>query len=89
MLASRLQNTQTAEIEEYLQKNNIWCSQVLDWQALMSCEAFSALDLVSESQDPSLKLLNSPLRVNGRRAPAAGCGPLLNEHHASITDEFF
>ncbi|MEP3279413.1 MAG: CaiB/BaiF CoA-transferase family protein [Stappiaceae bacterium] len=91
LIASRLAGEETEHWLSILQPHDIWCAKVLDWPEFLNEEAFRHLDMiqtVENSKGRSMRLMRSPLRVNGQRAATASAAPEIGAHNSTIRAEF-
>ncbi|MHA3980759.1 CaiB/BaiF CoA transferase family protein [Halovulum sp. GXIMD14794] len=90
-LARRLAEQPTAHWLALLEPEGIWSSEVLDWTRLLSSPAFERLDMmqgVHNNLGTEMRLLRSPLRIDGERAGCTSAAPDVGEHGAAIAAEF-
>lgn len=90
IIAEHTKQHTTAHWLDILQPADIWCSEVLDWPALLQSEAFGELDFIQTiKRNPavSLQSLRSPLRVNGGTLKSDMAAPALGQHTNKITEE--
>ena len=91
VLSEHIKKRTTAQWLAVLQPADIWCSEVLDWEALLASEAFTALDFthkISTSAGLELNALRSPLRFAGQALRSKQAAPELGEHTAALISEF-
>lgn len=91
ILANALAVKTTDEWLSILQPHDVWCSKVLEWPELLQEEAFKQLDMVQRLENArgsTLRLMRSPLRVNGARGQSAQAAPEIGAHSAAIREEF-
>jgi crotonobetainyl-CoA:carnitine CoA-transferase CaiB-like acyl-CoA transferase len=89
-LAEATARQTTAHWLGVLQPADIWCAEVLDWPALMACDAFRRLQMVQHIAGPgaSLDTLRGPLRIDGQALTSPRAAPGLGADRARIIDEF-
>lgn len=90
-LAGHLKHGTTERWLSVLEPNDIWCSEVLDWDHLMDHEGFKVLGAVQSvvmSDGYSYLTTRCPIRVNGEILTARRGSPQLGEHTAAIKREF-
>lgn len=88
ILSVHLKDKTAEEWEERLSKAGIWCARVLDWPELLQSKTFRALGMISGGSD-GIRLLKSPLRIDGVRSAKEELGPKLNAHSEALKSEFF
>jgi crotonobetainyl-CoA:carnitine CoA-transferase CaiB-like acyl-CoA transferase len=81
IMAAAIAGRTTADWLAVLQPADIWCSEVMDWPAVLDSEAYRLLDfeqVISRDASVELNALRSPIRIDGqvlrsrRGAPALG-----------------
>ena len=80
----------TREWLAILQPADIWCSEVLDWPALLESEAYKRLEfeqVIRRKDTVSLRMLRGPVRINGQVLKSERSAPELGEHQAQIVAE--
>ena len=80
IMASAIERRSTADWLAILQPADIWCSEVLDWPALLDSEAWGLLDfeqVISRSASKELTALRGPIRINGQVLKSARAAPAL------------
>ena len=90
IMSEPIKQRTTADWLAILQPADIWCSEVLDWPALMGTPAFQQLDFIQtikRNQTVHLQSLRSPLRVNGGTLKSDRAAPALGEHTEEIARE--
>ncbi len=91
LIADILLTRPTEHWTRLLDVHQFWCSEVYDWKTLFASEGFKALDITQRVRLPSgqhIRMLRSPLRINGQRSAIAKSAPRLGEDTASITAGF-
>ncbi|TCV94279.1 CaiB/BaiF CoA transferase family protein [Biostraticola tofi] len=91
LIADILLTRPTEHWTRLLDAHEFWCSEVYDWKTLFASEGFKALDITQRVRLPSgqhIRMLRSPLRINGQRSAIAKSAPRLGEDTASITADF-
>jgi crotonobetainyl-CoA:carnitine CoA-transferase CaiB-like acyl-CoA transferase len=74
-----------------LEKADIWCAPVLDYDKLMKEEAYRVLNMeitVKTSNGLSVKTTRCPIRVDGKLLVSDKGAPLLGEHNEEINVKF-
>jgi len=70
---------------------DIWASEVLDWEALFSTSAFEQLDFIQEiliNHDHSIFTTRNPVRIDGMVLKNNAPAPEIGEHNQHIDKEF-
>jgi crotonobetainyl-CoA:carnitine CoA-transferase CaiB-like acyl-CoA transferase len=91
LLADELASQTTASWLSILQPADIWCSEVLDWPALLKHEGFRALNMlrtINSGSGMPMQSLACPLRIDGTRPLNDRGAPRLGAHTAAIVKEF-
>ena len=91
LISERLQEENTEFWLNLLQPHDIWCAKVLDWSEFMREDAFKHLDMiqtVENSKGKQIRLVRSPIRVNGRRALCDAAAPEIGADNSRIKEEF-
>ncbi|MBK8089806.1 MAG: CoA transferase [Chitinophagaceae bacterium] len=91
VLADHLVTRSTASWLEILEKADIWCAAVLDYDSLSKEEAYRVLNMevtVKTSNGLSVTTTRCPLRVDGELLLSAKGAPLLGEHNKEIEQQF-
>lgn len=91
IIAGKLSEQDTEHWLDILQPHDIWCSKVLDWPELLKDDAFRRLDMIQDVKNATgkdLRLMRSPLRVNGKRGLSGAAAPEIGEHSERIRTEF-
>lgn len=76
---------------EILEKADIWCAAVLDYDSLSKEEAYRVLNMeltVKTSNGLSVTTTRCPLRVDGELLLSGKGAPLLGEHNKEIEQQF-
>lgn len=74
-----------------LQPHDIWCCKVLDWSEFMNEEAFKHLDMIQTVENRNgreIRLMKSPIRVNGQRGSCDNAAPEIGGDNERILAEF-
>lgn len=91
LIADCLAGRVTQDWLDLLQPHDIWCCKVLDWTEFLRDEAFTRLDMVhnvTNGHGTELRLMSSPVRINGVRSKSSSGAPDIGEHSARIRAEF-
>ena len=91
ILADHLSTAPTAAWEARLAPHDIWFARVMDWPDLMAEPAFRRLDMIQDvatADGDAMRLLRSPLRVNGERARSRRAAPGIGAQTDALTREF-
>jgi len=91
ILATHLLNKTTDEWLAILEKADIWCASVLDYDRLVKEEGYKLLEMeisVKTSNGLSITTTRCPLRVDGRLLVSDKGAPVLGEHNRKIEREF-
>ena len=91
VLADHLITRSTASWLEILEKADIWCAAVLDYDSLSKEEAYRVLNMevtVKTSNGLSVTTTRCPLRVDGELLLSDKGAPLLGEHNKEIEQQF-
>lgn len=89
-LADQLKNRTTSEWLAPLEAADIWCAEVLDWDALLNHEGFKTLDMlqtVERGQGVSYKTTCCPIKFAGQREKSTLGSPRIGEHNKLIEKE--
>jgi crotonobetainyl-CoA:carnitine CoA-transferase CaiB-like acyl-CoA transferase len=80
----------TADWLAVLQPADIWCAEVLNWDALLAAEAFRRLAPLQTINGPHARLetTRSPLRVDGATLASPRAAPTLGADRGAIIAEF-
>jgi crotonobetainyl-CoA:carnitine CoA-transferase CaiB-like acyl-CoA transferase len=90
ILAAHLQTNTTEHWLEILQKADIWCAEVMNWDTLMQNEGFKVLDMIQEvSMNDGFKYrtTRSPIRIDGELLKSAKGSPKLGQDNEAIINE--
>jgi CoA:oxalate CoA-transferase len=90
-LVTHLIQKSTAEWLQVLEKADIWCSPVLDYDSLMKEEGYQVLNMeltVKTSNGMSVKTTRCPIRIDGELMLSAKGAPQLGEHNEPIDQQF-
>lgn len=90
IVATRLIDHPTTHWLEVLRAEDVWCAPVMDWQGLLSAEAFQRLDMLQrvERDGVGLTTTSSPLRIDGVRSRNPAAAPAPGADTARIRLEF-
>lgn len=91
LIALRLVTATTAHWLSILEPEGVWCSPVLDWAELLGSEAMRRLDMIQLMKSTGgtvLRLMRSPIRVDGIRGQSARAAPALGRDRQAILKEF-
>ncbi len=91
VLADHLVTRSTASWLEILEKADIWCAAVLDYDSLSKEEAYRVLNMevtVKTSNGLSVTTTRCPIRVDGELLISGKGAPLLGEHNKEIEQQF-
>ncbi len=91
VLADHLVTRSTASWLGILEKADIWCAAVLDYDSLSKEEAYRVLNMevtVKTSKGLSVTTTRCPLRVDGELLLSDKGAPLLGEHNKEIEQQF-
>lgn len=91
ILATHLLNKTTADWLAILEKADIWCAPVLDYDRLVKEEGYKLLEMeisVKTSNGLSITTTRCPLRVDGKLLVSDKGAPVLGEHNRKIEREF-
>ena len=86
-IADCLGSQSTAHWLEVLQPADIWCSEVLDWQEMLQCEAYRMLDLeqtIRRNASLELTAVRSPIRINSATLKSPVAAPVLGQHNRTV-----
>ena len=87
IIADQVAQKNTSDWLDILEKEDIWCADVLDWQRLLNTEGFKALDMVQEVTSPSgvkTRTTCLPIKIDGQRLKSSVAAPLLGAHTEEI-----
>ena len=90
ILAAHLQTGTSEQWLDILQKADIWCADVMDWDNLTKHEGFTSLDMlqnVTMSDGFSYRTTRSPIRIDGELLTSPKGSPKLGEDNKAIINE--
>jgi crotonobetainyl-CoA:carnitine CoA-transferase CaiB-like acyl-CoA transferase len=90
MLADHLLTNSAGYWLEILEKADIWCAPVLDYDELIKTEGYRALNMeivVKTSNGLLVKTTRCPIRVDGKILTSDVGAPLLGEHNLQIDEQ--
>jgi crotonobetainyl-CoA:carnitine CoA-transferase CaiB-like acyl-CoA transferase len=90
LIADRLVGASTGHWLTTLRADDIWCSPVLDWPALLASEAFRRLGMLRGVARDGVEIVTtrSPVRIDGQRPDARLCAPTVGADTKDIRAEF-
>lgn len=91
ILAGHLTTRPSAEWLAILEKADIWCAQVMDYDRLVKQEGYRSLEMevtVKTSNGISVTTTRCPIKVDGEILAAGKGAPLLGEHNKEIDYRF-
>lgn len=90
ILQDYLNNKSVMEWLAILEPADIWCAEVLDYDALVQQEGYKVLEMEQEVfiGNQFVKTTRCPIRVDGQILKSAKGAPSLGEHTVSIKKEF-
>lgn len=91
ILAGHLVTRSTGSWLGILEKADIWCATVLDYNSLVKEEGYRVLNMeitVKTSNGLSVKTTRCPIRVDGALLQSQKGAPLLGEHNKEIEQQF-
>ncbi len=91
IIAAHLASGTNAHWLSILEKADVWCAPVFNYEELIKQEAFRNLDMVMQVKTGkgfSLDTTRCPIRVNGQILRSAAGAPLLGEHNAVISKKY-
>ena len=91
ILAGHLKTRPSAQWLNILEKADIWCAQVMDYDRLVKQEGYRSLEMevtVKTSNGISVTTTRCPIKVDGEILPAGKGAPLLGEHNKEIEYQF-
>ncbi len=91
ILADHLVHHTTAHWLEILEKADIWCAPVLNYDELLQQEGYKILDMeitVKTGNGISVTTTRCPIRVDGEILFSGTGAPLLGEHNEQIEEQF-
>ena len=89
-LAAHLLTNTTEYWLDILQKADIWCAEVLNWNELMRHEGFKVLDMIQEvtmSDGFKYRTTRSPIRIDGELLTSPKGSPKLGQDNAAILNQ--
>lgn len=87
ILATHLQTNTTQHWLEILQKADIWCAEVMNWDKLMQHDGFKVLDMIQEVQMNDgfkYRTTRSPIRIDGELLTSTKGSPKLGQDNQKI-----
>ena len=90
IMADAIRTRSTADWLAVLQPADIWCSEVLDWRAMLASEAFQKLDfqqIIRRNGVVELNALRGPLRFDGQTLKSDRAAPALGADRDRILTE--
>lgn len=90
IIADAVTGRSTAEWLAVLQPADIWCAEVLDWDALLEAEAFRRLAPLQTITGPfaQLETTRAPIRIDGATLASPNAAPALGADREAIMAEF-
>ncbi len=91
LIASRVAGESVSHWLGILQPADIWCAEVLDWNALLESPGFAALDMlqtVTREDGVRIDTTRAPLTFDGHRPRSSAAAPRVGAHSAPIRAEF-
>ena len=91
ILATHLKNETANHWLGILEKADVWCAPVLNYDKLMKEEGYRVLNMeiiVKTSKGLSVKTTRCPIRVDGKLLVSDKGAPLLGEHNDEINAQF-
>lgn len=91
ILAEHLVGRPTQYWLDILQKADVWCAAVMDYDALIKQEGYRTLQMemtVKTSNGLSVTTTRCPLRVDGKILASGKGAPVLGEHNEEIENRF-
>lgn len=91
MLATRLSSDTTGYWLTILEKADVWCAPVMNYDELVSQEGYRVLNMeisVKTSNGLTVKTTRCPIRVDGKLLLSGKGAPILGEHNAEIEMQF-
>lgn len=89
-IAKKLSTDRTRAWTDLLESHGIWCAPVLNWRDLLKSDAMKQFGMVREANTDSgnsLRLLGSPIRVNGERGMPVRTAPSFDaDRHAILAE---
>ena len=91
LVAERLAGEPVTHWLGVLQPADVWCAEVMDWDALAASPGFAALDMlqtVTREDGVRVETTRAPLTLDGRRPAGRGAAPLVGAQSEAIRREF-
>lgn len=91
LLADHLQTGTTAAWLAILEKADIWCAPVINYDELVKQEGYKLLEMeitVQTSNGLAIRTTRCPIRVDGMRLTATQGAPMLGEHTDEIEHQY-
>jgi CoA:oxalate CoA-transferase len=91
LLADHLQTGTTATWLTILEKADIWCAPVINYDELVKQEGYKLLEMeitVQTSNGLAIRTTRCPIRVDGMRLTATQGAPMLGEHTDEIEHQY-
>ena len=91
VLAEHLQTNNTQFWLDILEKADVWCAPVMDYEELVKQEGYRALNMeivVKTSNGLSVTTTRCPIRVDGKILVSEKGAPVLGEHNQEIEHQF-
>ncbi|MBN8781951.1 MAG: acyl-CoA transferase [Sphingobacteriales bacterium SCN 48-20] len=91
LLADHLQTGTTAAWLTILEKADIWCAPVINYDELVKQEGYKLLEMeitVQTSNGLAIRTTRCPIRVDGMRLTATQGAPMLGEHTDEIEHQY-
>ncbi len=91
ILVEHLKTQGTSYWLSILEPEDIWCSDVLTWPALMQHEGFQVLDMQQEIQSrngTAMRTTRCPIHIDGEIYKSSTGAPGIGQHGAEIIKEF-
>lgn len=91
ILAEHLATNTTHHWLDILEKADIWCAPVMDYEKLVQQEGYRALNMeiiVKTSNGLSVTTTRCPIRVDGKLLVSDKGAPVLGEHNEEIEHQF-
>lgn len=91
ILAGHLKTRPSAEWLSILEKADVWCAPVMDYDGLVKQEGYRSLEMevtVKTSNGLSVTTTRCPIKVDGEVLAAGKGAPLLGEHNEEIERRF-
>jgi crotonobetainyl-CoA:carnitine CoA-transferase CaiB-like acyl-CoA transferase len=89
ILASHLVSSTSSQWLEILEKADVWCAQVMDYDRLVKEDGYKILEMeITVKTSSGLKITRCPIRVDGKILQSAIGAPALGEHNHEIDEQF-